>query len=246
VTERPVVIIQARMGSTRLPGKTIMPIAGRPLIDWVVDGAREIKKARGIIVAIPENAEDDPLEAHLKGRGIQCFRGSAEDVLARFYHAAVSAKADHIVRLCADSPLPAAEYMDMMIASHRETGADLTFNNGLFPLGSIGEVIAFSALERMFREARAVPCREHVTPYIHEHPELFRRNGVQAPAWMQKDFRLTVDTATDMEMMENLFRAVLAGGREVDFASAMAVLEQHPEIGAINAAVPQKDWRKGE
>ncbi|MBI5179272.1 MAG: glycosyltransferase family protein [Nitrospinae bacterium] len=246
MSANPVVIIQARMGSTRLPGKTMMEIAGRRLIDWVLDGARAIKNARGIIVAIPENPEDDPLEAYLNERGVSCFRGSSEDVLDRFYRAALEAKADPVIRLCADSPLPSAEYMDMMIETHLKTGADHTHNDGLFPLGSYGEVVSFTTLERMWREAKTVHCREHVTPFIHENPQSFRVNRVQAPAWMQRDYRLTIDTAKDREMMETLFRAMMDQGLPVNFTNAMAVLEARPEIAAINSTVPQKDWRKGE
>ena len=240
----PVVIIQSRMGSTRLPGKVMMKIAGKMLIDWVIDGAKDIKNAADMVVAVPENREDDVLAAHIAARGIKCFRGSAEDVLARFYHAAVWSNANPVIRLCADSPLPGAGYMDLLIEGHIGHAADLTHCATLFPLGSAGEAISFAALERMFREARTKHCREHVTPFIHENPREFRIHKVQPPVWMQRDFRLTIDTGKDMEMMETLFGAVRTAGMEVNFTNAMAILDARPEIALINAAEKQRDWRR--
>ncbi len=242
--KNPVIIIQARIGSTRLPGKTMMGIGGKMLIDWVIDGALQIKNAADVVVAVPDGLEDDAQAAYIAKRGVKCFRGSTLDVLARYYHAAAWTKADPVVRLCADSPLPGSELMDAMIEEHIGNNADLTHCATLFPLGSAGEVISFAALERMFREAQKEYCREHVTPYIHENPQAFCIHRVKPPAWMQKNYRLTIDTETDVEMMETLFGSVRSAGMEVNFTNAMAMLDSRPEIALINAGVKQRNWRE--
>ena len=238
----PVVIIQARMGSSRFPGKTMTPINGMPLIGWLVEGASKLAGANAVAVAVPDQPEDDPLHGYIQSLGIPCLRGPVEDVLARYHIAATALKADPVIRLCADSPLVAAEFMDRMIESHIETGADLS-NGVRYPLGSVGEVISYRALDMMHREAAAPYCREHVTPYIHEHPGRFKINTLMPPVWMQRDFRLTVDTPADMEMMARLFDELGKAGLAVNFTNAMAILDAKPEIARINAAVQQRDWR---
>ncbi len=240
--QNPVIIIQARMGSTRFPGKTMHSINGTPLIGWLIEGARKFANANAVAVAVPDLPEDDALYAYIQSLRVPCVRGPVDDVLARYHIAATALKADPVIRLCADSPLVAAQFMDEMIKSHIETEADLT--NGMrYPLGSVGEVISRRALDLMQRETTAPYCREHVTPYIHEHPGRFKMNTLMPPAWMQRDFRLTVDTAADMEMMARLFDEMAKAGLAVNFSSAMAMLEAKPEIAQINAGVQQRDWR---
>lgn len=242
VPNNPVVIIQARMGSTRFPGKTMHLINGTPLIGWLIEGARSFVNAAAVAVAVPDLPEEDILCAYMESLGVPCVRGPVDDVLARYHLAATALKADPVIRLCADSPLVAAEFMDRMIESHIETGADLT-NGVRYPLGSVGEVISRRSLDMMHREATAPYCREHVTPYIHEHPDSFRINSLMPPVWMQRDFRLTVDTAADMEMMARLFDEMANAGLAMNFTNAMAVLDVKPEIARINAAVKQRNWR---
>lgn len=238
----PVIIIQARMGSSRFPGKTMHPLNGLPLVGWLIDGARKFGNASGVAVAVPDLPEDDLLNDYVQSLGVPCVRGPADDVLARYHLAATALKADPVIRLCADSPLVAADFMDMMIESHLETGADLT-NAARYPLGSVGEVISCRALDLMHREATAPYCREHVTPYIHERAGQFKINTLMPPVWMQRDYRLTIDTAADMEMMTRLFEELTKAGLAVTFTNAMAMLDAKPEIARINAVVPQRDWR---
>lgn len=238
----PIIIIQARNGSSRFPGKTMHLLNGVPLIGWLIDGARKFGNANGVAVAVPDLPEDDPLDSYVQSLGVPCVRGPVQDVLARYHLAATALKADPVIRLCADSPLVAAEFMDVMIASHIENGADLTYSTR-HPLGSVGEVISYHVLDLMHREATAPYCREHVTPFIHEHPARFKVNTLAPPVWMQRDFRLTVDTAADMEMMERLFDELSKAGLAITFTNAMAMLDVKPEIAQINAAVKQRDWR---
>lgn len=240
--KNPVIIIQARTGSSRFPGKTMHPLNGVPLIGWLIEGARKFVNAKGVAVAVPDLPEDDLLVGYVQSLGVPCVRGPVDDVLARYHLAATALKADPVIRLCADSPLVAAEFMDVMIESHLETGADLT-NGTRYPLGSVGEAVSYRALDLMHREATAPYCREHVTPYIHEHADQFTINTLMPPVWMQRDFRLTVDTAADMEMMERLFDELAKAGLAMTFTNAMAMLDAKPEIARINAVVPQRDWR---
>lgn len=238
----PIVIIQARIGSSRFPGKTMHSINGMPLIGWLIEGARKLVNANGVAVAVPDLPEDDVLDGYVQSLGVPCVRGPVDDVLARYHLAATALKADPVIRLCADSPLVAADFMELMIESHIETAADLT--NGIrYPLGSVGEVVSYRALEEMHRKATAPYCREHVTPYIQEHSGEFKINTLMPPVWMQRDFRLTVDTPADMEMMARLFDELGKAGLAVNFTNAMAMLDVKPEIAQINAAVRQRDWR---
>lgn len=240
----PVVIIQARMRSERLPGKSLLPVGGKPLLAWTITAARAMRHGGKVVVATPEGSENDAI-ADLAGRmGVSCARGDEEDVLARFYHSAREAKADPVIRLCADSPLLAGDFMDALVDSHIERGADLTNSGGLYPLGTVSEVISFSALELCFKEAKNKYQREHVSPYIHENPRAFKINSVPPPVWMQRNYRLTVDTARDMEMMRALFDEVARRGLPVNFTNAMALLDAMPDLARINMDVQQRDWRR--
>ncbi|GMT41734.1 MAG: hypothetical protein IEMM0002_0145 [bacterium] len=242
--KNPVIIIQARIGSTRLPGKSMIKLAGRPLIDWVIEGAGEVRNTKSIVVATTSRDEDSRLADHVRELGVkEVFRGDAEDVLGRFYHAAMEVNADPVIRLCGDNPLAAAEYLDEMITRHIEREADFTYNRSKIPLGVTGEVISMRALEKIHREAGKPHQREHVTPYLLENPESFVIQTTDAPEWMRGDFRMTVDEERDLMMFEMLFKAVTGKKMKVDFKNAMDVMRLHPEIAALNASVKQKDWR---
>lgn len=242
--KNPVVIIQARMSSERLPGKTMMEVGGKPLIEWIIEDARRFKKADGVIVAVADTERDDELAGRIEKLGAECARGPSEDVLARFYITAKKVKADPIIRLCADSPLIATEYMDSMITEHIKNDADLTRNVSPMPLGSVHGVISARALEKMHKEAREAHQREHVTAYIHGHPGEFKVITTQSPGWMHGNQRLTIDTKIDLEAMNVLFSEIKKQGLDVNFENAMKVLKEKPEIAQMNAGEKQRNWRE--
>ena len=241
----PLVIIQARMASTRLPGKMMMSLAGKTLVDWVVDSAKALNNAKTVVVATTTNEEDTPLVKHVEKLGVSCFRGSSEDVLDRFYNAAMEYEADPIIRLCADSPLVSSQYMDQMIEHHIQTNSDLTHAGNGAPLGAAGEVISFAALKTAHENAKNDYQREHVTPYIQEHSAQFKITVLTAPDWLTGGYRyrLTIDEKPDFEMFEMLLQELKANGLKCGLKNAVTILNERPDIAAINQTVIQKNWR---
>lgn len=240
----PLIIVQARMASTRLPGKMMMRIAGKELMNWVVDSAKAINSAQSIVVATTTNEEDSLLEEHAIKLGLNCFRGSSEDVLDRFYNCALKYEADPIIRLCGDSPLLSAEYMDDLLKHHMERGSDLTHAAKGAPLGTAGEIISFTALKKAHESAKSNYQREHVTPFIHEEKAQFKITTVDAPDWLTGDYRLTIDERADFEMFEMLLQELIANGIKCDLKNAIAVLSKRPDIAKINEKVIQRNWRQ--
>ena len=232
------------MESTRLRGKMMMELAGKPLIDRVILNALEIKNIKSVVVATTENSEDSRLVKQAEQLGVKVFRGSIDDVLGRFYLAAMEYGADPIVRICADSPLIDPGFMDEMIEAHIKNGSDYTCCNSPVPLGAVGEIISLAALTEMNRKADKSYQREHVTPYIHENRRSFKVCEVEAPVWMRFNCRLTIDEALDHEMFTALYQELASLKLMYNLKNALDVLNRRPDIAKINESVSQKDWRK--
>jgi len=231
------------MGSTRLPGKIMKQIAGRPLIDWVLESAGKITKVGRLIVATTTGDDDSPFIEYLERKAVPYYRGPSEDVLGRFYGSAKAFDADPVIRLCADSPLVAASLMDTMMDSHIKSGADLTYCPSPLPLGIVGEVISFKALETSCEVADKPHHREHVTPYFHENPGKFKVSAVKAPLRLHGCYRLTIDEKKDLEMFERLFNTLEQSGKNVDLDSALSLLKERPDIAGMASSVVQRNWR---
>ncbi len=239
-----VIIIQARLGATRLPGKTLADIAEKPLIDWVIKSVGEIGNFK-IIVATTSLPEDNKLVAHLEKRGTNIFRGDSKDVLSRYYSAAVLSNAETVIRICADSPLIAVAHMKKMLAKHLSQKADLTHVTGTSLLGPFGEIISASALGTIKMEVKENYQKEHVTPFIHEDSGgRFRVCTLEADDPLKKDYRLTIDTGEDLAMMRTLFEKIMETGKKINLLNALAALELNPKIAAINKNVKQKGWKE--
>jgi spore coat polysaccharide biosynthesis protein SpsF len=230
-------ILQARTSSTRLPGKVLKPILGRPMLGWQIDRIRRSRTIDKLVVATSREASDDALEAFCDANGVSCHRGPLHDVLARF-HGTVEAfgPADDVIRLTGDCPLIDWTVIDAAVALHRSEGADLT-GNGIhrtFPDGLDVEVMTSSALDRAHREATDAGHREHVTQYIYHHPEKFRlAHLTQSPDLAA--LRWTVDTIADFEMVEQVFAGLAGLNNNFVQQDVLGFLDQHPEIVAINA-----------
>ena len=240
----PVAIIQARLESTRLPGKMMMELSGKPIIDRVIENALEIKKIKTVVVATTVNSADSQLVKQADNLGIKSFRGSVEDVLDRFYHAAMEYGADPIVRICADSPLIDSGFMDEMIEAHIKSGADYTCCSSGAPLGAVGEIISLAALTEMNLTADKSYQREHVTPYIYENRRSFKVCEVEAPGWMRFNCRLTIDEELDYKMFTALYHELRSSKLMYNLKNALDLLKRRPDILKINESVRQKDWRK--
>lgn len=237
-----VAIIQARMGSTRLPGKVLRDLAGEPVLVRCVNRLQRAQMLDEVVVATTVQNADQAIVRLCTERGWPCFRGSEEDVLDRYYQAAIAHQADVVVRVTSDCPLIEPEVVDRVIGEFldRQPGLDYAANTlppRTFPRGLDAEVIRCDALERAWREDRNPAWREHVTPYVYRNPERFSLYGVTNEA-DYSHMRWTVDTPEDLAFVRRIydhFGHDLFSWREV-----LAVLKEHSEWMAINHHVQQK------
>ena len=230
-------ILQARMSSTRLPGKVLRPILGRPMLGWQIDRIKRSRTVDRLVVATSLEASDDAIQGFCDANGVSCYRGALHDVLARF-HGAVEAfgPAEHVIRLTGDCPLIDWTIIDAAVDLQKREGSDIAGNgiNRTFPDGLDVEVVSFSALDRAHREATEPGHREHVTQYIYRNPEKFRlAHLTQTPDLGL--LRWTVDTPADFEMVEKVFAGLAALNNNFLQQDVLGYLDQHPEIVAINA-----------
>ena len=242
--KRVVAIIQARMGSTRLPGKIFKDVAGKPLLWHIIERVRLSQQIDKIIIATTTLDEDDQLENFARENSLPCYRGEKEDVLARYYGAATQfEKAEIIARICGDDPLIDPVVIDKVIEEHLNSGADYTYNNriGAYPLGIATEIFNYDALEKAHKEAKQDYEREHVTPYIYSHPEIFKLKSVEAIKKLRRpDLRLTVDTEEDLRLIREIFKHLYREGQIFYTEEVIDFLDSHPKLIAINAHVRQK------
>jgi spore coat polysaccharide biosynthesis protein SpsF len=201
-----VAVLQARMSSSRLPGKVMKPILGMPMIGRHIERLNRCDSLDRIVVATSRDPSDDGLAAYCEGLGVRVFRGALEDVLGRFAGAAIANGAGHVVRLTADCPLADPPVIDACVWRHIETGADYTSNTleRSYPDGLDVEVMTAAALKVMQAEAKDPYEREHVTPFLYRNPERFRIAQLVQSAQMS-DRRWTVDTAEDFEFVSRVF-----------------------------------------
>lgn len=238
-----VAIVQARMGSTRLPGKTLMEISGRPMLGIQLDRLQRCKLLNKIVVAIPDSREDEPIEALCRSVDTPCFRGDGDDVLKRYYDAAVAYKADVIVRLTADCPLIDPEIVDQVISFYLDNYPKYDYVSNVsprtFPRGMDVEVFSFETLEKIAKVASAPSDREHVTLYLTKHPNAFKQGKVMRGT-NASIHRLTVDAQEDFEVVSKIFKALYPENSRFGLQEMLTYLEEHPEIEAINAHITQK------
>jgi len=238
-------IVQARLGSTRLPGKVLKELVGRPLLWHVFDKLKYSKKIQRIILATTTSVQDDQLEDFAQKNGISCFRGEEEDVLARFYGAAKHYKCTGIIiRVSSDEPLIDPNIVDRVIDAHLAQSNDYTsigVANG-FPLGLDTEAFNFAVLERAFNEASLAHEREHVTPYIYQHPDIFKIGSIEAEGKLKRpELRLTVDTEEDLRLIREIYASLYHPGRVFCTEDVIDLIDKRPELAAINAHIKQKE-----
>jgi spore coat polysaccharide biosynthesis protein SpsF len=238
---RRVLIVQARMTSTRLPGKVLEDLAGRPMLARQLGRLRACRNVDELVVATTTNATDDPLVALADAEGARWFRGSEHDVLSRYAGAAREAAADVVVRVTSDCPLIDPDEVDVVIAA-LEPGIDYAANiiERRLPQGLDTEALWRDVLERMDRIASSVPAREHVTWFCRdERPELFVNRSVVRP-YDASDLRWTVDTPDDLALVRRLYTELGLAERPRPLGEILAHVRAHPDLQAINAHVQQK------
>lgn len=237
-----VIIVQARMTSTRLPGKVLKTVLDKPLLEYQIERLRCITAADGIVIATTNNDTDQPIVDFCNRLGVAYFRGSEEDVLARYHGAAVKYNADIIVRITSDCPV-----IDPAVCSKAIT---YFINNQhqydyvrleQYPRGLDAEIFSFKVLDECFREAIEQPDREHVTPFIYHHPERYRIKHMTC----NEDYshhRWTVDTPEDFELVKRIIEELYPIKNIFDFVDVLDVLNKNPEWYYINNAVQQKQY----
>jgi len=234
-------IIQARMGSERLPGKILRPLLDQPMLAWIIRRVAKSRLIDEIVLATTTDQRDDVVDDLSRERGWALFRGSENDVLDRYYQAARQANADHVIRVTGDCPLIDPTVLDHVIAAYYSAAPRVDYaSNALvrsYPHGLDVEVFSFAALERAWHEDQSNAWREHVTPYLYRHPELFRLLDVVNPT-NYAHYRVTVDTPQDFELIRHVYEHFGHG----DFAwqDVISLLEAHPEWLHINRDVQQK------
>ncbi|MDO7847271.1 NTP transferase domain-containing protein [Hymenobacter sp. M29] len=234
---RVVVIIQARMNSSRLPGKVLLPLplsAETTVLSHVIARARQVVPGPQVVVATSTLAADDAVATAAQALQAPVFRGDEQDVLERFMGAAEAHHADVVVRITADNPALDPAFMRAAVAHHLASQADYTLTTGL-PLGTNVEVIAAAALRRAAAEATRPEEREHVTPYLRRHPELFRLETLplDIPAAVA-GLRLTVDYPSDYALLHLLYSQLPADFSLTDPTGLPGLLTRHPWLAGIN------------
>lgn len=237
-----VAIIQARMGSTRLPGKVLMDLAGEPMLARVVNRCRRAALLADVVVATTTQPADEAIARLCEERGWPCVRGSEDDVLDRYHQAAEARRADVIVRITSDCPLIEPAVVDRTVKEFldRQPGVDYACNvlpQRTFPRGLDVEVASRAALDRAWREDLNPAWREHVTLYIRRHPELFRLHGVMNDV-DYSDLRWTVDEETDLALARRIYGHF--GHDAFSWGDVLALLAGHPDWSALNRSVKQK------
>jgi spore coat polysaccharide biosynthesis protein SpsF len=234
-------IVQARMGSTRLPGKVLRRLAGQPLLAHLVRRLGGCRRLDRVIIATTVDPADDAIEALTRSLGLGCFRGSEEDVLSRYAGAAAEAGADVIVRITSDCPLIDPEVVDSVVARLARGDCDYASNTirRTYPRGLDTEALTRATLDRLQVIAEPGPAREHVTWLVHRRTDEFRIASVEDEI-DSSDLRWTVDTDDDWRLVDRLYRELDLGARVLPYHEMLAHVRAHPELALINAHVEQK------
>ena len=227
-------IIQARMGSSRCPSKTLRELGGKTLLERVVNRAKQCQMVDEVIVATTVNPEDDVILDFCTKRGIKCFRGSSDDVLSRYYLAAKKYGVDVIVRITADDPFKDPDVIDALIRKFNQGNYQYVSNTikPTYPEGLDAEVFSFESLHTAYTDAKLPSEREHVTPYIWKNPNLFRIFNFENDIDLSH-LRWTVDHDEDFEFVESVL-AKLEDSENFRMNDILDVLEKYPHISEAN------------
>lgn len=244
-TIKTLAILQARVSSSRLPGKVLLPILGEPMLLRQIERLNRCAGLDKLIVATSTDPTDDSLELECEKRGVECFRGSLNDVLDRFIQAAKPHDAEAVVRLTGDCPLADPELIDKVIEYFWEGDFDCVSNCDppTFPDGLDVEVIKFSCLANAHREAVLPSHREHVTPFLHSHPERFRL-GNYACDTNRSHLRWTVDEPEDFEFVRSIYEMLYPAKPDFKTDDILKALEKHRNLQSINSKFERNEGVK--
>lgn len=237
VSCRVVAAIQARMGSTRLPGKVLRPIAGRPTLLRIAERLARCREVDAVVVSTSGERRDDPVAVLAAREGLACVRASEMDLIDRLGRTLVAAGGDALVRITGDCPLLEPELVDRLVAIWRQSQGDLEYVSNVFPStfphGLDVEVLSREVFERLDREVSDPFFRESLTAYIREHPESFRMANLEHTEDLSS-LRWTVDYPEDLEFVERVYEALAQEGGSFGMREVLALLGRRPEIREIN------------
>ena len=234
-------IVQARMSSTRLPGKVLLPLAGRPVLDHVLERLDACTTLHDVVVATSNQSSDDPLEQWCLERGTAVFRGSLDDVLDRYYQCARSYGANVVVRITADCPAIDPTVVDEVVLGFKNGRYDLFYLGGEFPDGLDVSVFSFASIKKAWHEAKLLSEREHVSPYLLNHPELFRIGYIEKFKG-QAHHRWTLDEPEDLLFLQAVFESLEQGNRQTFVAEdILELLVREPNLMKINQGIVRNE-----
>lgn len=239
-------IIEARMASSRLPGKVLLDFSGKPSILRQIERIKKSRYINEVVVATTINPEDDQLARLLEKEKIRYYRGSEDDVLGRVAEAARFFNIDVIIEITGDCPLVDIKESDRVIERYLEGGYDLVANNFLrtYPIGMDTIVMSRQVLEEAADLATDPAHREHVGLYLYEHPFNYHFSNIEAPRFLRDpQLRMTLDTREDYEFISSLYEQLYPHKSEFDLYDMMRLLNAEPDLRLINSSVQQKKVR---
>lgn len=240
-----VAIIQARMSSSRLPGKVLKPILGRPMLELQIERLRRCRRIDRFIVATTDHPEDRMIANLCLKIGVECFLGDLQNVLDRFYQAAKRCDPDHVVRLTGDCPLTDSGLIDGLVDFYLTQGGDYASNchEPSLPDGLDAEIFSFSALEQAWMEAELPSHLEHVTPFIRSHPDRFKIACYRFDTDLSH-LRWVVDEPEDLEFVRRVYEALYPVKPEFGIDDILVLLERNPELVKVNEGFRRNEGAK--
>lgn len=246
---RVVVVVQARTGSTRLPGKVLMPLAGRPLLNRMLERVLATTAPSAVVVATTCDPADDVIVRIAMAAGVECLRGHPTDLLDRHYAAGRALRADVVVKIPSDCPLVDPAVVDRVIAHYATRARDVDFVSNLhpptYPDGNDVEVVPMGVLEAAWIEATEPHEREHTTPFIWERRTRFRIDNVvwESGFDFSSTHRWTIDYVEDYHFLAAVYEALWTETRPIfSMTDVLSLLDERPDIAAINACHLGKGW----
>lgn len=236
------IIIQARMGSKRLPRKVLKKLSGKPMLEHLIDRLKLCKETDHLMVATSKNPENAPVEILCAQLKVSCFRGAEEDVLDRYIQAAKRVEPDLIVRVTGDCPLVDPEIIDECIRNAKKWDSDLyrAGVSGGFPRGLDCEIVKTDVLKEIYKLDKSSSSKEHVTWGIYHLPDIFKIHSFKAPAsYHYPQFRLCVDEAKDFELISKIY-SELYRGDPIQIKDVFKLLLSNQDLANINQDVLQK------
>ena len=236
-----VAIVQARMSSSRLPGKVLLPLSGKPVLGHVIERLKFCNSLDNLVVATSTEREDDRIAQWCCDNRVSCFRGSLKDVLDRYYRAATHYLADVIVRITSDCPMIDPLVVDEVVEGFLAGDFDAYSLTGEFPDGLDCQVFSYSALQCAWRDAQLPSEREHVGPYIEKsRPDLFKLGGLKKFTGLSSH-RWTLDELSDYQFLQEVFDRLYQPGAFFSSSEILALLEREPLLSQINAGIVRNE-----